>query len=329
MSTLTPIPLSSLTDFAIGHYTDPVGATGCTAIVAPKGAVGGVDVCGGAPATRETDLLRPENTVEQVHAVVLSGGSAFGLEAASGAARELEKRGIGLPVGPTCVPIVCSACLFDLALGDADARPDMHAGMTAVQHALDERDEADRQGNVGAGTGATVGKLLGEKNTMKGGLGVAAYEVGGVKVAAITAVNACGDVVDPKTGQVVAGLRPTPEARATISTLETALSQADQLTMPLDRTNTTISCIITNARLTKSAATKLAQMSADAYSHAISPTHTTNDGDAIFVMASGTAETSLPLDLMGMLATKTLEEAIVSGCAHASTLYGSIARADM
>ena len=204
---LEAIDVCDVDGFCYGNYTDEEAGTGCTVIVAPEGATGGVDVRGGAPASRETDLLRPENTVDKVHAVCLSGGSAFGLEAASGVARELESRGIGLPVGPTQVPIVCSSCIFDLAFGNPTVRPDIEAGIAAVREALDNTPTKLEQGNVGAGTGATVGKLMGPATCMKAGLGAAAVALGPVKVGAVVSVNACGNVGDPFTGEWVAGMR--------------------------------------------------------------------------------------------------------------------------
>lgn len=322
-SPLKTISLSDIEGFSIGHYTDEMAGTGCTAIVAPEGATGGVDVRGGAPASRETDLLRPENTVDIVNAVVLSGGSAFGLEAASGVARELEGRGIGLPVGPTKVPIVCSSCIFDLAFGDAFTRPGVEEGVAAVRDALDCGGHADAQGNVGAGTGATVGKLQGPDCAMKSGLGTAAYELGGLKMGAITAVNACGNVYDPHTGEPIAGMRTAADSDTIEPMEDAAFATAGAMEMPLDRTNTTISSLVTNARLTKAQCTKVAQMAADAYAHAIRPTHTTNDGDTIYVLASGAADApELPLDLVGMLAVRTLEDAIAAGARAAKTSHG-------
>lgn len=322
---LEPININDIEGFAIGHWTNLKAGTGCTAIVAPQGATAGVDVRGAAPASRETDLLRPENTVEQVHAVMLCGGSAFGLEAASGAARELERRGIGLPVGPTMVPIVCSSCLFDLAFGDPFTRPDIEAGILSVACALDNCAPGSPvpEGNVGAGCGATVGKLLGPDHAMKGGLGARAFQLGDLKVGAISAVNACGNVVDPKTLEPIAGMRAKADGTQIIDMEEAALTAAADMKMPLDRTNTTISCIITNAPLSKAQATKVAQMAADAYAHTIRPTHTTNDGDTIYVMASGESSAiDLPLDLIGLVATRALEAAICSGCATADGLGG-------
>ncbi len=322
---LEPININDIEGFAIGHWTNLQAGTGCTAIVAPQGASAGVDVRGAAPASRETDLLRPENTVDKIHAVMLSGGSAFGLEAASGAALELERRGIGLPVGPTMVPIVCSSCLFDLAFADPFTRPDIEAGILSVACALDNCAPGSPvpEGNVGAGCGATVGKLLGPDHAMKGGLGARAFQLGDLKVGAISAVNACGNVVDPATLEPIAGVRATADGTRIIDMEEAALAAAADMKMPLDRTNTTISCIITNASLTKAQATKVAQMAADAYAHTIRPTHTTNDGDTIYVMASGDASApDLPLDLIGLVATRALEAAICSGCATADGLGG-------
>ena len=307
---LEAIDVCDVDGFCYGNYTDEEAGTGCTVIVAPEGATGGVDVRGGAPASRETDLLRPENTVDKVHAVCLSGGSAFGLEAASGVARELESRGIGLPVGPTQVPIVCSSCIFDLAYGDPTVRPDIEAGIAAVREALDHTPTKLEQGNVGAGTGATVGKLMGPATCMKAGLGTAAVALGPVKVGAVVSVNACGNVVDPFTGEMELA----------------AFAAAGSMQMPLDRTNTTISCIVTNVELTKAQATKVSQMAADAYAHAIRPTHTTNDGDTIYTLASGKlgaqASAAVPLDLLGMLAVRALQTAIVNGAKTAKTSHG-------
>ena len=333
-SPLTPIPIQDVEGFRMGHWTDAKAGTGCTAVVAPKGATGGVDVRGGAPASRETDLLHPENTVDVVHAVVLSGGSAFGLEASSGAARELEGRGIGLPVGPTQVPIVCSACIFDLAFGRADVRPDIEAGRAAVRAALDGDAAAGiAEGTVGAGAGATVGKLMGPDHAMKGGLGARAFQLGPLQMGAVAAVNACGNVVDPASHRAVAGVRLEADGDRIIDMEEAMLRASAKLQMPLDRTNTTISCLVTNAALTKAQCTKVAQMAADAYAHVIRPTHTTNDGDTIFVLASGElsaeASAAIPLDLIGLMATRTLEASLVAGCTEATGLLGIPAARDL
>lgn len=325
--TLTPISITSIPGFSFGHHTDLDAATGCTAIVAREGATGGVDVRGAAPASRETDLLRPENTVEQVHAVILSGGSAYGLEAASGAARELEEHGIGLDVGVGRVPIVCSSCLFDLGLGRSDVRPSSASGILAVRDAL-SRSASDplAEGSVGAGTGATVGKLAGPERSMKAGLGARAFQLGELQMGAVSAVNAVGNVVDPATLAPIAGMRAASDSMEVLDMEEAMISMASQMTMPLDRTNTTISCIVTNATLSKAQATKIAQIAADAYAHTIRPTHTSNDGDTIYVLASGAldaaASAAYPIDLMGLVATRALEAAICAGCTTAEGLFG-------
>ena len=307
------------------HATNAAAGTGCTVIVCPKGATGGVDVRGGAPATRETDLLRPEETVQTLNAVVLSGGSAYGLAASCGVAEELERHGIGLDVGVGVVPIVSGACVFDLACGDPHVRPSAEDGAQATRLALAGSGEPLTRGNVGAGTGCTVGKLGGPARTMKSGLGEDVECAGALICGAVAAVNACGDVVDPTSGAPIAGLR-TPEGTALASTEEEVLSLAAQ--MPLERrTNTTISCVVTNARLTKPQATKVAQMAADAYAHAIRPTHTTNDGDTIFVMATGEVEAQV--DVVGVLATRALERAIADGARSATAAYGFPAARDL
>ena len=306
------------------HATNSEGGTGCTVIICPKGATGGVDVRGGAPATRETDLLRPEETVQQLHAVVLSGGSAYGLAASCGVAEELERHGIGLDVGVGVVPIVTSACLFDLPCGDPHARPTAADGAEATRAALESPEVPLARGNVGAGTGATVGKLGGPSLAMKSGLGEDVESAGQLVCGAIAAVNAAGDVVDPDTGEQIAGMRSPQGGLA--STTEALLALTSNPT-GFDRTNTTISCIVTNARLTKPQATKVAQMAADAYAHAIRPTHTTNDGDTVFVMATG--EVDALVDVVGVLATRALERAIADAARSATGAYGLPAARDL
>ena len=307
-----------------GHATLAEAGTGCTVIICPAGATGGVDVRGGAPATRETDLLRPEETVDMLNAVVLSGGSAYGLATSCGVADELERHDIGLDVGVCKVPIVSGACLFDLACGDAHTRPGAEEGRAAVAAAFERAGEPLERGCVGAGTGCTVGKLAGPSLAMKSGLGEDVEQVGELVCGAISAVNACGDVLDPDTHERIAGMR-TLDGTGLASTVDAALALAT--TMPLSRTNTTISCVVTNARLTKAQATKVAQMSADAYAHAISPTHTTNDGDTVFVMATG--EVDAQVDLVGILATRALGRAIADGARQATGAHGYPAARDL
>ena len=305
------------------HATNAAAGTGCTVIACPGGATGGVDVRGGAPATRETDLLRPEETVDVLHAVVLSGGSAFGLAASCGVAAELERRGCGLDVGVARVPIVSGACLFDLACGDAGVRPTAEDGRRACAAALDGEGAPLPRGNVGAGTGCTVGKLAGPERAMKSGLGEDVERAGELVCGAVAAVNACGDVRDPDTGEKIAGVLDAAGSLA--DTTEVLLGGYAR--MPLARTNTTISCVVTNARLTKAQATKVAQMAADAYAHAIRPTHTTNDGDTVFVMATGAVDA--PVDVVGALATRALGRAIADGARAATSAYGYVAARDL
>lgn len=309
--------------FFLGHATLTEAGTGCTVICCPEGAVGAVDVRGGAPATRETDLLRPEETVDRLHAVVLSGGSAFGLTSASGVAEELERRGIGLDMGVCRVPIVSSACLFDLGVGSARVRPGIAEGAAAVCAALDEdRAVSLEEGNVGAGTGCTVGKFLGPERSMKSGFGSAVLQVNELMVGAVVAVNAMGSVVDPTKGIVIAGARPSPKSTSPLSVPEAMDAMAAMTIDPSPRANTTIACVVTNATLTKSQALRVAQMAADAYALTIFPAHTSMDGDAIFCLASGEVETSQ--DVVGLLATQALTQAIVSGCANAQSAYGFV-----
>lgn len=322
--------LNDIPGFFVGHWTDTGAGTGCTAIVCPEGATAGVDVAGGAPATRETDLLRPEEMVQQLHAVVLSGGSAFGLAAAAGAANELERRGVGFDMQVCRVPIVSSACLFDLGIGDASVRPGEDAGAAAVTAALDGTADERAMGNVGAGTGCTVGKFVSPFQCMKSGLGWAVEQEGPLMVGAIVAVNAVGSVRDPETGEWVAGARTAPDSMEIISDPLAAIAGGyaimataagfDGPAEPQPRTNTTISCVITNALMNKAQCTKVAQMCGDAYARTIVPSHTTNDGDTVFVMANGPVPA--PEDVVGVMAQQALARAIVEGCRSAESLFG-------
>ncbi|HQR33945.1 MAG TPA: P1 family peptidase, partial [Blastocatellia bacterium] len=239
----------SITDVAgikVGHFTDNRRPTGCTVILCEDGATGGVDVRGSAPGTRETDLLDPKNLVQQVHAIVLSGGSAFGLETATGVVRWLEERGIGYDVGVAKVPIVPAAILFDLTVGDAKIRPDAEAGYKACKAASAN---APAEGNVGAGAGATVGKMFGGKRAMKGGIGTASIKLDGLTVGAIVAVNAVGDVIDPTTGKLIAGAR-TADGKKLAGTMAGIL-RGEALPPMLGGTNTTIGLVATDAKLDK------------------------------------------------------------------------------
>lgn len=323
ISSITQIP-----GIFAGHCTEPDNAgTGCTVIVCPEGATGGVDVRGGAPATRETDLLRPEETVQAVHAVVLSGGSAYGLSASCGVAEELERRGIGIDTGVAKVPIVVGACLFDLVVGDASNRPTAVDGIEATMNALDEAETPLERGNVGAGTGCSVGKIAGMARAMKCGLGEDVEQAGELVCGAVAAVNAVGNVCDPDTGEVLAGLL-SEDGTHIIDSVEELVAYGN---MPLAgdglRENTTLSCVVTNAKLSKAQATKVAQMAADGYAHAIRPVHTTNDGDTVFVLATG--EVDYPIDVVGALATRAVERAIADAARSAESAFGLKAARDL
>ena len=283
-------PDGAITDVAgieVGHFSDPRRPTGCTVILAREGAVGGVDVRGAAPGTRETDLLAPGNLVQQVHAVMLAGGSAWGLAAVDGAVRWLEERGVGMDVRFGTLPIVPAAVLFDLPVGDARIRPDAGAGYAACEAASSA---APAEGNVGAGSGALVGKLFGVDRAMKGGIGTASVTVAGVTVGALIACNALGDVLDPDTAQVVAGAR-TSDGKRLLDTRR-ALMRGDLPKPLLAGTNTTIGVVATDAALTKVQASRLAMVAHDGLARAINPVHTMSDGDTLFALATGRAAPS-------------------------------------
>jgi len=300
---------------SVGHFTDTRRPTGCTVVLTPHGATCGVDVRGAAPGTRETELLSPLNAVEQVHAVLLSGGSAFGLDAAGGVMRWLEERGVGVHVGPARVPIVPAAILFDLWIGDARIRPDAEAGYAACVAATRER---PAQGSVGAGAGATVGKLFGIARAMKGGIGSASVTVDGITVGAIIAVNALGDVIDPGSGQPVAGAR-TADGRQLQGTMA-ALLRGELPAALQPGSATTIGVIATDATLTKAQAGKVAQMAHDGLARAINPVHTMGDGDTLFALATGAAGRPADVTLLGALAAEVTARAVLRAVRQASAV---------
>ncbi|MFL5589497.1 MAG: P1 family peptidase [Ktedonobacteraceae bacterium] len=304
--------ITDIPGIRVGHDTNLEAGTGCTVILCDTPAVGGVDVRGGAPATRETDLLHPMHLVEEVHAVLLTGGSAYGLDAASGVMRYLEERNVGYDVGVARVPIVPAAAIFDLGFGSAKIRPDAAAGYRACEQATAE---AVAQGNVGAGTGATVGKMAGPVFMMKGGLGSASTHLDdGTLVGAIVAVNASGDVIDPQTQQVIAGAR-NPLGSFIFSN-------------PFG--NTTIAVIATSASLSKEATNKVAQMAHDGLAQVLRPAHTMFDGDTVFSLALGPGletkrdpeTTASQVSRIGAAATTTLARAIVKAVRHSTDLHG-------
>lgn len=368
------VDITDIKGFKLGNAENTDAATGCTVIVAEKGATAGVDVRGGGPATRETDLLRSENTIDKIHAVVISGGSAYGLEAGSGVMRELENMKIGHRVSNCIVPIVCQASLFDLNVGQPDVRPDRTMGVKAVHNAFCGGEF--HHGNYGAGTGASVGKFYGMNRAMKTGLGTFACSDGEIEVGAITAVNAFADVYDGR-NHVIAGLlsadgkridgtiRPlkncvaaessynmknkmepffnkrkeeeefaepetTEEVRVEPAPAETVEPAEPEETSAVNKEpedmgygitfNTTISCLITNAKLTKAQCNKLASILHDGYARAIKPVHSTMDGDTIFVMTTG--EKDVNFDAFAALATDIVQYSAIDGAISAESAYG-------
>jgi len=321
-------PTGSITDvegIRVGHSTDARRPTGCTVILYERGAVAGVDVRGSAPGTRETDLLEPTNLVDKVNAIVLAGGSAFGLDAATGVVRYLDERGYGYSLGGAPpVPIVPAAVLFDLTVGDAKIRPTADSGYDACAKATGG---AVAEGNVGAGAGATVGKLLGSR-PMKGGIGTASIKLpNGIVVAAIVAVNCVGDVLDPSTGQIVAGAR-TPDGKSFLNITGTLRGGTGVAVGPRGSggagvgENTTIGVVATNARFGKTEMTKIAQMAHDGFARAISPSHTMYDGDTIFAMSTGTSPIVASVTAIGALAAEVVSSAIVRGVMMAASIPG-------
>jgi L-aminopeptidase/D-esterase-like protein len=322
--------LTLIEGIKVGHHTLEERPTGCTVVLTESGAVAGVDVRGSAPGTRETDLLNPVATVERVHAVVLSGGSAFGLDAASGVVKFLDEHGVGFDVGVARVPIVPAAILFDLGVG---GRPEIRPGADCGYRAASAATGGPiAEGNVGAGAGATVGKIAGRDRAMKGGIGTASIALpSGLVVAALIAVNAVGDVVDPATGDVVAGVRSEDgkslaDARILLRSGLVASGSREE--------NTTIGVVATNARLTKAQATKVAQMAQDGLARAVYPAHTPFDGDTIFVLSLGAwpgeGEASVSLvSTIGALAADATADAILSAVRSATSLEGYPAARDL
>ena len=300
----------------VGHCTDARALTGCTVVLCEPGAVAGVDVRGSAPGTRETDALRPGNAVTEAQAVLLTGGSAFGLDAASGVVRYLEERGYGFSAGGYRVPIVPAAVLFDLSVGDGNVRPDAHSGYAACVNASAG---LVPEGSVGAGTGATVGKLLGPGMAVKGGLGLGRVEMGaGVVVGAVAAVNAVGSVVDPATADLVAG----PRTSLGMVDAAQALVGGTSAAVGLPGENTTIGVVATNARLDKEQATKLASVAHDGIALSVRPAHTMSDGDTMFALATGHTDTVVDMHALCAAATLCTARAIVRGVRTATGLGG-------
>lgn len=317
------IKFTDIDDIRLGHAQDEKGFTGCSVIICEEGATGGVDVRGGSPGTRETDLLDPSEMVEKIHAVVLAGGSAFGLDASSGVMQYLEERDIGFDVNVAKVPIVCSAVLFDLAFGNPKIRPDKKMGYQACLNSENYKD--DINGNIGAGYGATVGKILGPSTSMKGGLGTYAIEVGDLKVGAIVAVNCLGDVVDPNNLNIIAGALD----RKTNTFLDSEKILINNIKNPSNpfKGNTTIGLIVTNGKFTKAQAKKISSMAHNGFGRTMRPAHTMFDGDTIFTMATNKVEADVTT--VGMLAAKVMEKAVLRAVKEAKSLNGVLSFNDL
>ena len=317
--------LTEVEGLRVGHHTLAERPTGCTVILVDGAATGGVSQRGGAPGTRETDLLDPGNLVEIVNAVVLSGGSAFGLDAAQGVVRYLDERGVGYKTNAGVVPIVPAAILFDLGFGgDPKIRPTADCGYRAAVAATDG---PVAEGNVGAGAGATVGKMGGGRMPMKAGIGTAAIRLpNGMVVAALAAVNAVGDIVDPETGRTVAGIR---NADGTLADVRRLLRSGALGDAPRPAENTTIAVVATNARLTKAQANRMALMADDGLARAIVPSHTIGDGDTVFALATGRWTGEANVSLIGALAADVVADAIVRAATEATSLGGLPAARDL
>ena len=319
---MNQIDFTEISGIKVGHAQDFSAATGCTVIISEAGSTVGVDVRGGAPGTRETDLLNPVNLVDKVHAVLLTGGSAFGLDAAAGVMQYLEEKEVGFDVQVTRVPIVCGAALFDLMIGDHTIRPDKTMGYQAC---VDASSTACPQGSLGAGTGATVGKIMGVERSMKSGLGCFALQIESLKVGALVAVNCLGDVVDPLIGKKLAA--PLTDDLTTLADTEEMMIQSYADTRSRFSGNTTIGVIATNAGFTKAQATKLASMAQNGFARTIRPAHSMYDGDTIFAMSTGS--TDADLSVVGLLAARVMERAVVSAVINATSLCGVKCHADL
>ena len=325
-STSTPDgPAKGLTDvpgIRVGHFTLPGGLTGCTVILADgNGAVPGLAQRGGAPGTRETALLDPANAVERIHAIALSGGSSFGIDAAQGVMRYLEERGVGVKFGGHVIPLIPAAIIFDLAfVNDPKVRPTADCGYRAAAAATADK---VREGNIGAGAGATVGKMGGATRTsMKGGIGTASIRMAdGLVVAALVVVNAVGDVIDPTTGRVVAGTR---NADGTLADARALIRSGAIISGPAPGQNTTLGVVATNARLSKAQMERVALMADDGFARAINPIHTMSDGDTMFSLSTGQWEGTPNLSRIGALAADVVAEAIVRAVSMAESLNGVV-----
>jgi L-aminopeptidase/D-esterase len=314
---LKEITLNEISNFLYGQVEDKKGMTGCTVVLCPTGAMASVSVRGGGPASHETELLKPENTIQKIHSVVLSGGSAYGLEATSGVMKYLEERNIGFSIGKGVVPIVCGASIFDLNVGSFHTRPNKEMGYRACLEA--EKKENLKNGNFGAGTGATVGKILGMEHGMKGGIGTYALQLGELKVGAIVVVNAMGDIFDRKTGLQIAG--PLSEDKNSLqSTQKIMYENYSKINNNSSLKNTTIACIVSNADISKTEAYRVATLAHNAFAKVINPVHTSLDGDTIFMLANGDVKTDI--DTLATFSVEVLSEAINRAIYSAEEIEG-------
>lgn len=309
------ISIEAIENFKIAHVENKEGATGCSVIICEQGAACGLDVRGGGPASRESELLKPVAAAEVIHAVLLSGGSAFGLDAAGGVMQYLEEQNIGFETGITKVPLVCQSCIFDLGVASKDIRPDKDMGYRCAQKAFTQHD--NEWGNVGAGCGANVGKLMGMDYAMKSGIGSYAIQIDDLKIGAIVAVNAVGDIFDHITNTKIAGLLKKNKEEFSDS-LETMISMYKAMNQP--NTNTTIGVIITNANFDKTKMNKIAAMAQNAYARCIKPVHTSADGDSVYAMSCGNIKADI--DVVGTLAVEVMAEAIKDAIYQSKSAYG-------
>lgn len=316
------ISIKEIENIKIGNAEHKEAGTGCTVIICESGAPTGLDVRGGGPASRDTELLKPVSAAQSIHAVLLSGGSAFGLDAAGGVMQYLEERDVGFDVGITKVPLVCQSCLFDLGVGNFKVRPDKKMGYEAC---LNAEKGNYKDGNVGAGTGATVGKLHGADDCMKSGIGSYAVQIGELKVGAIVAVNALGDIYDWKSGKKVAGL--LAKDKKTLLNTEDEFYKNYQIVENKFVENTTIGVVITNAKFNKTQLCKIASMTQNGYARSIRPVHTTADGDSIYAMSVG--EVLADQDMVGTLSAQVMSEAILRAVMSAESAYGFISTKDL
>ena len=317
------IPIQEVGNIRIGQTEDREAATGCTVLISEEGMCAGLDVRGGGPASRDTHLLDPQTAAQTIHAVLLGGGSAFGLGAASGVMQYLEEHDIGFDVGVTKVPLVAQSDLFDLTVGRSDVRPQPEMGYEAARLAMEAPNYRD--GNYGAGCGATVGKMAGMEYCMKTGIGSYAIEIGNFRIGAIVALNALGDIYDWKNGQKIAGLL-TEDGKGFRNTVE-LMSQSLDVVENKFTGNTTIGVVITNAAFNKTQLCKIASMAHNGYARSIRPVHTSADGDSIYAVSVGSEP--VDQDLAGTLAAEVMSEAIIRAAESAEGAYGFPAMRDL